>query len=318
MLLLALAPAYLAAQSVSEPEQPRMAEAKAPQVHAFKVQGNVWMLVGAGANIAMQAGKEGVLLVDTGAPGVTDAVLAAIREVTDGPIRYVVNTSLTPDHIGGNAAFAALSGGSTKGKSKGPMPALIAHDNLLLRMSTPGPDGKSPYPVNAWPSDAYTASQRNVFFNGEVVDIIHQPAAHTDGDSIVYFRGSNVIVSGDIFNTTNLPLIDRKQGGSSRGMLAALNAMLDIAVPENMQEGGTYIVPGHGRLCDEADLVEYRDMLHEIRDRMQNLVNVQHLTLEQVQAKRPVLGWEGRYSRPEWSTKMFVEALYEEFSGAGK
>jgi glyoxylase-like metal-dependent hydrolase (beta-lactamase superfamily II) len=287
-------------------------------VHAFKVQGNVWMLAGAGTNIAMQAGKEGVFLVDTGAPGLTDAVLAAIREVTDGPIRYIVNTSLDPDLIGGNAALAALSGGSTKGKGRGPMPALIAHDNVLLRMSTPGADGKSPYPVAAWPSDAYQASHRNVFFNGEVVDILHKPAAHSDGDSLVYFRGSNVLVSGDIFTTTNLPLIDRKQGGSSRGMLDALNAMLDIAVPENMQEGGTYIIPGRGRVCDEADLVEYRDMLHEIRDRMQNLVNVQHLALEQVKAKRPVLGWEGRYSRFEWTTDMFVEALYDEFKGAGK
>jgi glyoxylase-like metal-dependent hydrolase (beta-lactamase superfamily II) len=311
--LLMLAAGYLAAQSLSEPEQPRT-----PAVHAFKVQGNVWLLVGAGANIAMQTGKEGVMLVDTGAPGLTDAVLAAIRQVTDGPIRYVVNTSLGPDRIGGNAVLAALPGGSTTGKGHGPMPALIAHDNVLLRMSTPHPDGKAPYPVAAWPSDGYQASHRNVFFNGEVVDILHKPAAHTDGDSIVYFRGSNVIVSGDIFTTTNLPLIDRKQGGSSRGMLDALNAMLDIAVPENMQEGGTYIIPGRGRVCDEADLVEYRDMLHQIRDRMQNLVNVQHLTLEQVKAKRSVLGWEGRYSRPEWTTDMFVEALYDEFKGTGK
>ena len=100
-------------------------------------------------------------------------------------------------------------------------------------------------------------------------------------------------------------------------MLAALNHMLDIAVPENMQEGGTYITPGHGRVCDEADLVEYRDMLHEIRDRMQHLVNVQHLSLEQTKAKHPIIGWEGRYSRPEWTTDMFVEALYEEFKSAG-
>jgi hypothetical protein len=94
--------------------------------------------------------------------------------------------------------------------------------------------------------------------------------------------------------------------------------MLDIAVPENMQEGGTFIIPGHGRVCDEADLVEYRDMLHEVRDRMQNLVNVQHLTLEQVKAKRPVLGWEGRYSRPEWTADILVETLYEEYKGNSK
>lgn len=290
----------------------------AAAVHAFKVQGNVWLLTGAGANIAMQVGKEGVLLADTGAAGMTDAVLAAIREVSNGPIRYLINTSLAPDHIGGNSVIGSLPGGSTSGEGRGPTPNMIAHENVLLRMSTPGPDKKSPYPTSAWPTDGYMVARRNLFFNGEVVDIIHQPAAHSDGDTIVYFRASNVLVSGDIFTTTNLPLIDRKQGGSSKGILDALNAMLDITVPENMQEGGTYIIPGHGRVCDEADLVEYRDMLHEIRDRAQNLVNVQNLTLEEVKAKRPVLGWEGRYSRPEWTTDVFVETLYAEFKESAR
>lgn len=298
---------------------PLTAQTKAqPKVRAIKVQGNVWMIVGAGANIAMQAGKEGVILVDTGASGMGDAVLAAIREVTDGPIRYVFNTSVTADHIGGNEVIAALEGGATAGKGRGPLPNITAQDNVLRRMSMPDKSGKSPYPAIAWPSDAYLASHRNVVFNGETVDILHQPNAHTDGDTIVYFRGSNVLVSGDIFTTTNLPLIDRKQGGTSKGMLDALNVMLDIAVPENMQEGGTYIIPGHGRICDEADLVEFRDMLHEIRDRMHDLVDVQHLTLEQVKAKHPISGWEGRYSRPDWTTDMLVETLYEEYKANGK
>jgi glyoxylase-like metal-dependent hydrolase (beta-lactamase superfamily II) len=295
-----------------------IAQSQAPVVHAFKVQGNVWLLSGAGANIAMQVGKEGVLLVDTGAPGMTDAVLAAVKEVTDGPIRYIVNTSFSPNHVGGNAVLAALPGGATTGKMRGPAPAVVAQDNVLLRMSTPLPGGKTPYPSVAWPTDGYEAAHRNLYFNGEVVDVIHEPDAHSDGDSIVYFRGSNVLVTGDIFTTTNLPLIDRGMGGTSKGMLDALNTALDIAVPENLEEGGTYIIPGNGRVCDEADLVEYRDMVHEIRDRMQNLVNVQHMTLEQVKAKRPILGWEGRYSKPEWTTDMLVETLYEEFKGTGK
>ncbi len=282
-------------------------------VHAMKVQGNVWMITGAGANIAMQAGKEGVLLVDTGAAGMTDKVLAAVREVSDGPIRYIVNTSISADHIGGNAALAVLPGGLTNGKGRGPTPDIIAQENVLLRMSTPGPEKKAPYPTDAWPTDGYMAAHRNLFFNGEVVDILRQPAAHSDGDSIVYFRGSNVLVTGDIFTTTSLPMIDRKLGGTAKGLLDALNRMLDIAVPENMQEGGTYIIPGHGRVCDEADLVEYRDMLHEIGDRMRDLVNVQHLKLADVKLKRPVLGWEGRYGRPEWNPDMFIETLFEEF-----
>lgn len=300
------------------PASAQTPDAKAPAVHAFKVKGNVWLLTGAGANIAMQVGKEGVLLVDTGAAGMTDAVLAAIREVTDGPIRYIVNTSVTPDHVGGNAVLTALPGGATSGKGRGPAPAVVAQDNVLMRMSTPLPGGKTPYPAAAWPTDGYEAAHRNLFFNDETVDVIHVPAAHSDGDSIVYFRGSNVLVTGDIFTTTNLPLIDRKLGGTSKGMLDALNASLDITVPENLEEGGTYVIPGHGRVCDEADLVEYRDMVHEIRDRMQNLVNVQHMTLEQVKAKRPIIGWEGRYSKPEWTTDMLVETLYEEFKGTGK
>ncbi len=302
----------LAAPFLAQSQSAQPANEREPRVHAFKVQGNVWLLEGAGANIAMQVGTEGVFLVDTGASGMTDAILAAIRQISGGPIRYIVNTSLTPDHIAGNAALAVLPGGSTTGRGAGPTPDIIAHENVLLGMSTPGPDKKAPYPTDAWPTDGYIASHRNVFFNGEVVDMLHMPAAHSDGDTVVYFRGSNVLVSGDIFTTTNLPLIDRKRGGTSKGLLAALNAMIDIAVPENMQEGGTYIIPGHGRVCDEADLVEYRDMLYEIRDRMRDLVSVQHLSPEQVKAKHPILGWEGRYSRPDWTTDRFVDALYED------
>lgn len=276
------------------------------------------MIVGAGANIAMQVGKQGVLLVDTGAPGMTDAVLAAIRSVSDGPIRYVFTTSVTLDHIGGNAVIDALAGGDTTGKGRGDLPNNIAQAKVLERMSTPGPDGNSPFPTVAWPADGYLSARRNVYFNGEIVDLIHEPNAHTDGDSIVYFRESNVLVAGDIFTTTSLPLIDRKLGGTSKGMLDALNAMLDIAQPEKMMEGGTYIIPGYGRICDQADLVEYRDMLHEIRDRMKDLVTVKHMTLEQVKAQRPIIGWEKRYSRPEWTTDMLVETLYQEYKGDAK
>jgi glyoxylase-like metal-dependent hydrolase (beta-lactamase superfamily II) len=245
------------------PGEPPMA---AGGVKAIKVQGNVWMLAGAGANIAVQAGEEGVLVVDTGASGVTDAVIAAIRGISPRPIRYIVNTSLTPQHVGGNAVLAALPGGSTAGATRGAMIRVIAQENVFIRMSRPAANGESPFPAVAWPSDGYYAPQRNIVFNGEVVDIVHQPAAHSDGDSLVYFRSSNVLVGGDIYTTTSFPLVDRTQGGTLAGTLAALNRMLDLVVSDDLAEGGTYVIPGHGRISDEADLVEYRDMVHIIRD----------------------------------------------------
>ena len=287
----------------------------ATAVRAVKVQGQVWMITGAGANLAMQVGDDGVVLVDTGRGGTSDAVLAAIRSVTDKPVRYIINTSAHPDHVGNNAVFGALRSGA--GGTAGPTPGVIAHERVLVRMSTPGANGSTGFPVAAWPTDAYIWRVRNIFFNGEPIDIVHQPAAHSDGDSIVYFRGSNVLVAGDVFTTTSLPLVDKARGGTSAGLLAALNRMLDIAVPAQMQEGGTYIIPGHGRISDEADLVEHRDMLHIIRDRVTDLVTRQQLPLAQVKAERPLLGFAERYNRPEWTAEMIVETLYEELRAPG-
>jgi cyclase len=281
-----------------------------PAVRAMKVQGNVWMLAGAGANLAMQVGDDGVALVDTGRAGTADAVLAAIRSVTTKPIRYIINTSADADHVGNNSVFGALRSGA--GGRTGPTPTITAHESVLTRMSRPDPGGNTPFPVDAWPTDAYIWKQRSAFFNGEPIDIIHAPAAHSDGDTLVYFRGSNVLVAGDLFTTTSLPLINRAHGGTSAGLLAALNRMLDIAVPAAMQEGGTYVIPGHGRVSDEADLVEYRDMVHIVRDRITDLVTRQKLTLQQVKAQRPLLGFAERYGRPEWTADMVVETLYGE------
>ena len=300
---------HTSAQSVAPGEPPPPSGG----VQALKVQGNVWLLAGAGANIAVQAGDEGVLVVDTGAGGMTDAIIAAISKISERPIRYIVNTSLTPQHVGGNATFAALPGGSTTGGTRGAMIRIIAQENVFTRMSRSGPDGKSPYPSVAWPSDGYYAPQRNIVFNGEVVDVLHQPAAHSDGDSLVYFRGSNVLVSGDIYTTTSLPLVDRTQGGTLGGLLAALNRMLDITVADDLAEGGTYVIPGHGRVSDEADVAEYRDMVHIIRDRLETLAMKEGRTLAQLKSERPLIGWERRYSRPEWTTEMFLDAVYDEF-----
>ena len=288
-------------------------DSPAPGVRSVHVQGNVWMLVGAGPNLVMQVGDEGVLLVDTGAPGTADAVLAAIREVTDKPIRFIVNTSADRERVGNNAVFGVLPGGSTTGSGRGPTPQIVAHSNVLTRMNRDEP-GRAAYPASALPTDAYLAARRDLFFNGEVVQIVHQPSATTDGDSLVHFRGSDVIAAGDLFTTTHFARFDSNRGGRYQGVLSALNAMLDIAVPRFMQEGGTYIIPGRGRISDEADLVEVRDQVYMIRDRVRELAVTEQMTLDQVRARRPLLDIEARYDRPEWSAELFLEAVYRELS----
>ena len=174
--------------------------------------------------------------------------------------------------------------------------------------------GRDAYPVGGWPTDAYLLHKRSIYFNGEAIDIIQQPSAYSDGDSIVHFRRSDVIVTGRILTTTHFPRWNPALGGSYQGVLNSLNAMLDIAVPRMMQEAGTYLVPGRGRVCDEADLAEVRDQVQMIRDRFQDLVVRQKLTLPQASAMNPLLDFEQRYTRPDWTAQQFAEAVYREMT----
>jgi cyclase len=291
------------------------------ELHTLHVQGNVYMLVGAGGNIAVQVGDDGVLLVDTGLAANADKVVAAIKTLSNKPIRYIINTHVHPDHVGGNDAIGKLGStiaGGNVGAGAGVGAGIIAHENVLNRMSAPTGQ-QAPFPTTAWPTDTYISKQKELFFNGESLQIIHQPAAHTDGDSIVYFRKSDVIAAGDLFVTTTYPFIDQARGGNITGIVAALNNMLDIAIPKAMQEGGTYIIPGHGRLTDEADLLEYRDMITIIRDRIQDGVK-RGLTLEQVKAAKPTLDYDARWGATTgfWTTDQFIEAVYKDLSKAKK
>jgi glyoxylase-like metal-dependent hydrolase (beta-lactamase superfamily II) len=291
------------------------------ELHTLHVQGNVYMLIGAGGNIAVQIGDDGVLLVDTGLAANAEKVVAAIRTLSNKPIRYIVNTHVHPDHVGGNDAIGKLGStiaGGNVGAGAGVGAGIIAHENVLNRMSAPTGQ-QAPFPTTAWPTDTYISKQKELFFNGESLQIIHQPAAHTDGDSIVYFRKSDVIAAGDLFVTTTYPFIDQARGGNITGIIAALNNMLDIAIPKAMQEGGTYIIPGHGRLTDEADLLEYRDMITIIRDRIQDGVK-RGLTLEQVKAGKPTLDYDARWGATTgfWTTDQFIEAVYKDLGKAKK
>jgi glyoxylase-like metal-dependent hydrolase (beta-lactamase superfamily II) len=306
---------------------PAPANVKSPpdaELHILPVQGNVYMLVGAGGNIAVQVGAQGVLLVDTGLPQFASQVIAAIRTLSDKPIRYIINTHVHPDHVGGNETLAQTGGGSarevalinTPGETAALSVQIIAHQNVFDRMSVP-PTGQKPYPESAWPTDTYLGLEKEVYFNGEAVQMFHAPAAHTDGDTIAFFRRSDVVSTGDIFMTNGYPIIDLKNGGSLQGEIDGLNHILDLAIPAHHEEGGTYVIPGHGRLCDEFDVLEYRDMVTIVRDRIQAMIK-KGMTLEQVKAARPTLDWDPRYNTPAafWTADQFVEAAYKSLTQA--
>jgi len=274
-------------------------------IHTFHVQGSVHLLVGAGGNVAVQIGEDGVLVVDTGLAEHADKVLAAIRTLSDGPIRYIINTHVHPDHTGGNVAIGAA--GST---TQGTPTHIIAHENVLNRMAAGGD-----VPSEAWPNSTYVPEEKDIFFNDEPIMMYHDEAGHTDGDTIVLFRRSDVIVAGDAFVLSSYPVIDAANGGGVQGVVDGLNRVLDLAVPKHEQEGGTFVIPGHGRVCDEADVLEYRDMITIVRDRIQDMI-ARGLTLEQVQAARPTLDYDLHYGADEgpWTTAMFVEAVYRDLS----
>ena len=305
---------------------PAQAPAAAPsgtnvEVHLLHVQGNVWMLVGAGGNMTVQVGDDGVLVVDAGLAGTTDKVWAAIRSLSDKPLRYIINTHMHADHTGGNEALSKLgstiAGGNVVGDigaSAGNQATVLAAQEVLDRMSAP--DGnRPPAAQDAWPTETYTTPERKLFFNGEGVLMIHEPKAHTDGDTIVYFRRSDVISAGDIFVTNGYPIVDIAHGGNIQGVIAGLNRIIDIAIPADEQEGGTMVIPGHGRLCDVADVVWYQEMVTIIRDRIQDMIN-RGMTLDQVKAAHPTLDYDPRYGKTTgfWTTDMFVEAVYKSLS----
>ena len=276
-------------------------------IETYHVQGNVHLLRGAGANVAVQVGRDGVLVVDTGSTASREALLAAIRELSDGPIRWIVNTSADRDHTGGNETVSQ-AGMTVNGNPA----AIISHENVLARMTAEN------RPVTELPLNTFFEAGRDFYFNGEAVFLHHAPRAHTDGDLFVYFRGSDVLVAGDLFVTTQYPVIDLAAGGGIDGFIDALNAMLDIAVPAYLQEGGTYVIPGHGRLGDEADLVSARDMLFIVRARVADLI-AEGKTLEQAIEARPALDYDTRFGNPssDWTSEDFVAAIYQDLQARG-
>ena len=345
--LMLAAIALLAARGVSaiaySRQNPARAQPESSELHVLPVRGNVFMLVGAGANITLSVGKEGTLLVDAGTAQMADRVIATVeqlaRDVTASPttvkpcagfgcagvtfpaflgtvaspapphpIQFIIDTSADLDHTGGNAKIAQA--GATFGGGPGlgafgfvkESAMVYAHENVLARMTS------DKTPTAGMPTETYITDLKQ-FFNGEGIQLIHQKAAHSDGDTLVHFRGSDVISAGDVLSTTTYPAFDIARGGSINGIIDGLNHLLDLVIAEYQTEGGTLVIPGHGRVCDAADIATYRDTVTIIRDRLQDMIR-RGMTLEQVKASRPTRDYDPRYDTPAWSKDMFVEAAY--------
>ena len=314
----ALAAAQAQQPPARDPLIPPTSDIDKTPFEVVPVQGSVSMLVGAGGNVAVQTGPDGVLLVDTQIGAAAQKVFDAVRTLSPLPIHTIINTHLHADHTSATGALVKLRGG-------GPQPVrVMAHDNVLLRLQQAAASGAGTsaelrlnqavvLPVTS----PYFTPSRDFFLNGEAIFLHHAPAAHTDGDTIVHFRKSDVVSTGDIFTPHLYPVIDLQNGGSVNGIIAALNKVLEITVPAKYQEGGTYVIPGHGRLCDEADVVEYRDMVTIIRDRIQDLIT-KKMTLQQVKTARPTRDYDPEYGADSgfWTTEMFVEAVYSSLTSS--
>src|SRR5580704_12983058 len=302
------------------------------QLVVIPVQGRIHMIGGAGGNIAVQISDEGTLVVDTGDPAATEKVMAEIKKLAIRPVRWIINSSADLEHTGGNGPIAKAGvgappgggggGGGGGGAGGGGVggggglddngAGIIAYQKVLDRMSAPTGQTSSRV-VDDWPTDTFFTPRKNFWYGGEPIEMWNEPAAHSDSDLIVFFRKSDVIVAGDVIAADRYPYIDARNGGSIQGIINGLNRIVSMAIPEYNQQGGTRVIPGHGRIMNQSDVVEYRDMATIIRDRIA-MAAAAGKTLEQIKAMRPTLDYDGIYGSTTgpWTTGMFIDEVYKE------
>lgn len=300
-------------------------------IEVVQLRPNFYMIAGGGSNIAVQVGPDGVVLVDAGAEAASDRVIAAVKRITDQPIRYIIDTNADADHVSGNAKVAKagrniqfagsepLGGNLAREMTNGFAATVLASEGVLSRMSAP--TGKTPpFPSAYWPQETFYQDRRYIYMNGEGIEMFRMPAAHSDADLAVFFRASDVIATGDVLDMTRFPAIDAGNGGSIQGEINALNRVIKMTVTPipfiYAGSVGTYVIPGHGRVCEQLDVVEYRDMVVTIRDIIKDMID-SGKTLEQVKAANPAGPWAPRFGAKAgpWTTEAFVEAIFKDLKG---
>jgi glyoxylase-like metal-dependent hydrolase (beta-lactamase superfamily II) len=300
--------------------QGHAAEAQNGGLDVIQVRKDFYMIAGAGGNIGVQIGSDGIVLVNAGTAQASDKVLAELKKLTPLPIRYIIDTAAEPEFVGGNEQLSKAgytiftnaigNAGFAGAMTSGGAASILAHDSVLGRMSKDGYSGA------ASPTEAFFASRKALRMNDEGIEVLYQPAAHSDADSFVLFRGSDVVVTGDVMDMNKFPVIDLEHGGTIQGEIDALNRLIDLTIaptPFIYKDIGTYVIPGHGRLAEQQEVVEYRDMVVTVRDTIEELIT-KGKTLEQVKASRPTLAYDTRYGS---DADAFVEAVYKSLKAAG-
>ena len=255
------------------------------EIRVHPVRGTVHYLEGRGGNIGLSVGDDGVVMIDDQFAQLTDRIVAAIREISDGPIRFVINTHIHGDHVGGNANLARMG------------IDILARDAVRRRLAA-GDNPEAALPVLTFEEDI------DLYLNDEEIAVFGVPPAHTDGDSYIHFRSSDVLHAGDVFRTTGYPYIDRANGGTLAGTLDALGIIIGLSGPE------TLIVPGHGEVSDREDVEAFRDMILDVRNRVAELVE-RGMTYEQVASANPTAPYDEDFGDPE----RFLQAVYAELAG---
>jgi cyclase len=308
--LVGLAPYTLFAQ-----QRPAARAGDQAALDTVQIRDNVWAIFGAGGNVTVHVGEDGVMLVDSGSEAMAEKTIEAVRAITKAPIRMIINTSADLEHVGGNdkvgAAGVPINPDNFTDEERA---TVLSHENVLQRMSVPKNRNDKPAPTGMWPTETFTSRYRSFYVNNDAVQVIRQLGAVSDGDVLVHFRRADVIATGDIVDLRHFPVIDAAKGGSIQGELEALNRLLDLTVPPMplvLKPGRTLVVPGHGRVSDYGELVDYRDMVTTIKDIIEDMVK-KGMTLEQVKAANPTAGYRKRWGSDSgpWTTDMFVEAIY--------